>query len=97
MALLLRITNISHPNFHSSHISNLTMKLINLILFLSLSFFLQAQQYSYISDRRFFEPADMIGYDFRPSALEIPNETKMEIDPGEYSFGITFNYLGNLK
>lgn len=69
------------------------MKFTFLSFFLAFSFFLQAQQYTYISDRRFFEPADMIGYDFKPSALEIPDETKMDIDPGEYSFGITFNYL----
>ena len=63
-----------------------------LLLFLS-SIYLQAQHYSFISDRRFFEPADMIGYDFKPTALEIPDQEEREIDPGEYSFGITFNYL----
>ena len=63
-----------------------------LLLFLC-STYLQAQYYSYISDRRFFEPADMIGYDFKPTALEIPDQEEKEFDPGEYSFGITFNYL----
>lgn len=63
------------------------------LLLLICSAYVQAQHYSFISDRRFFEPADMIGYDFKPCALEIPNEEERKIDPGEYSFGITFNYL----
>ncbi|MEZ4931763.1 MAG: hypothetical protein R2788_06570 [Saprospiraceae bacterium] len=69
------------------------MKLTSLVLLLAFSNFLQAQHYTYISDRRFFEPADMIGYDFKPSAMEIPEEERQEIDPGEYSFGITANNL----
>lgn len=54
---------------------------------------LGAQHFSYISDRRFFEPADMIGYDFKPWAMEIPNEEKRDLAAGEYSFGITANNL----
>ena len=69
------------------------MKLTNLILFIAFTASLQAQYYTYINDRRFFEPADMIGYDFKPSAMEIPNEVKRDIDPGEFSFGITANNL----
>ena len=69
------------------------MKLTTLILFLSFAVQLQAQYYTYITDRRFFEPADMIGYDFKPGAMEIPNEEKKDLDPGEYSFGITANNL----
>lgn len=53
---------------------------------------LQAQ-YTYISDRRFFAPDDLVGYDFRPYQMEAPNEDKKELDAGEYSLGITFNNL----
>ena len=50
-------------------------------------------QYTYITDRRFFVPNDLIGYDFRPDRMEIPNEMENELDPGEYSFGISTNNL----
>lgn len=69
------------------------MKLTHLVLFLSLAGYLQAQDYTFISDRRFFEPSEMIGYDFKPSLMEIPEGEKRDLDPGEYSFGITSNYL----
>ena len=69
------------------------MKISSIVLLFFLANCLQAQHYTYITDRRFFEPAEMIGYDFKPGAMEIPNETKRDIDPGEYSFGITANNL----
>ncbi len=69
------------------------MKLTNLFLFLAFANCLHAQYFTYITDRRFFEPADLIGYDFKPGAMEIPNEEVRELDPGEYSFGVTFNNL----
>lgn len=65
----------------------------NLVLFFLTFATLAKAQYTYITDRRFFEPADLVGYDFKPSMKEIPNVRQEEIDPGEYSFGITFNNL----
>jgi hypothetical protein len=65
----------------------------NLVLFfLTLASLAQAQ-FTYITDRRFFEPADLVGYDFKPFMKEIPNDRKEEFDAGTYSFGITFNNL----
>ena len=52
-----------------------------------------AQEYSYISDRVFPDIESFLGYDFKPAVMEIPNESKDEIDPGDYSFGITPNNL----
>lgn len=49
--------------------------------------------FTYISDRKFFLPNNLIGYDFRPNYMEIPNETEEELSPGEYSFGISKNNL----
>lgn len=64
------------------------------IIFLSVSFLGLAQEdYSYISDRKFKDPTDLIGYDFVPGIMEIKGESQQELGPGEYSFGIT---LGNL-
>ena len=52
-----------------------------------------AQDYSYVSDRIFDGPESFFGYDFKPSVMEIPNESKDEIDPGDYSFGVTSRNL----
>lgn len=49
--------------------------------------------YTYISDRKFFAPNDLIGYDFRPGAMEIRGVTERELSPGEYSFGVSRNNL----
>jgi len=69
------------------------MKIAQLLLALLCAVQLQAQ-YTYISDRRFFEPDDLVGYDFKPGMMEIPNEeARTEIDAGEYSFGITYSNL----
>ena len=51
------------------------------------------QDYTYISDRKFPDPSDLIGYNFMPSGMEIPDELEEELDPGDYSFGITRNNL----
>lgn len=65
-----------------------------LIVFCLLPFLAPAQEkYSYISDRIFNDPSDLIGYNFKPSGMEIPDETEEEISPGEYSFGVTMNNL----
>ena len=49
--------------------------------------------YTYITDRKFFLPNDLIGYDFRPDFMEIRNETEKDLSPGEYSFGISNSNL----
>jgi len=64
------------------------------ILLLILAFAKIAEaQYTYITDRRFFEPTDLIGYDFKPDRMEIPNELEEELEPGDYSFGVSANNL----
>lgn len=64
------------------------------ILLLILAFAKIAEaQYTYITDRRFFEPTDLIGYDFKPDRMEIPNQMEDEIEPGDYSFGISAKNL----
>ncbi len=61
-----------------------------LIFFLSASFLGVAQEdYSYISDRKFKDPTDLMGYDFVPGIMEIKGESQQELSPGEYSFGVT--------
>lgn len=50
-------------------------------------------QHTYISDRRFYAPDELIGYDFKPAVKEVPNEQQEELSPGEYSFGITHTNL----
>ena len=49
----------------------------------------QVAQYSYISDRRFTSPDQLMGYDFKPAMREVPGEEPTEIKVGSYSFGIT--------
>lgn len=64
------------------------------VLFItSVSLSFAQESYTYISDRRFFLPSDLIGYDFRPNHMEVPEEYDSEIDPGEYSFGISSSNL----
>ncbi|MGK0366540.1 MAG: hypothetical protein ACI85O_003614 [Saprospiraceae bacterium] len=52
-----------------------------------------AQDYSYVTDRVFDGPESFFGYDFKPSVMEVPNESRDEIDPGDYSFGVTVRNL----
>jgi len=68
------------------------MKLL-LILMLGAYCNVMAQDFTYISDRKFFFPDQLIGYDFRPNYMEIPHETEEELSPGEYSFGISRSNL----
>lgn len=76
-----------------------------LFLLLSLSFAggLFAQDYySYVTDRRFFDPTDLNGYYFNPDYLEIPDkDVKRELKAGSYSFGIgpgnLYVYGGDIK
>lgn len=48
---------------------------------------------SYISDRKFNDPTDLLGYNFRPSSLEIRDVKKQNLVPGSVAFGITQNNL----
>ncbi|MBK9017768.1 MAG: hypothetical protein IPM82_29045 [Saprospiraceae bacterium] len=68
------------------------MKTNLLLMFLTLATWVQAQ-HSYLSDRRFYTPDELIGYDFKPSVKEVPNERQEELTPGQYSFGITHTNL----
>ncbi|MEK7254645.1 MAG: hypothetical protein AAB316_07875, partial [Bacteroidota bacterium] len=69
------------------------MKIAQMLLALLFAAQLHAQ-YTYISDRRFFEPDDLVGYDFKPGMMEVPQEeAQTEIDAGEYSFGVTYSNL----
>ena len=68
-----------------------TLRLPLSIFCLAVSLAAQAQndQFSYISDRRFTSPDQLMGYDFKPAMREVPGEEPKEIKVGEYSFGIT--------
>jgi hypothetical protein len=68
------------------------MKTNFLLIFSLLALWAQAQ-HSYISDRRFFAPDELIGYDFKPAMKEVPNEKQEDLEAGEYSFGITHSNL----
>jgi|GEM_PF-817856 len=66
-------------------------KFFSLLLFIGLYCSLQAQddRFSYISDRKFFSPADLIGYTFLPSEKEYTDGDKEEISPGGVIFAVT--------
>ncbi|HMG14188.1 MAG TPA: hypothetical protein VK590_02005, partial [Saprospiraceae bacterium] len=49
--------------------------------------------YSYVSDRKFKDPTDLLGYNFRPFRWEIKDEKEENITAGSYSFGITQSNL----
>jgi len=73
----------------------MTRVLLPLFLF-CLFFGAQAQQsefYSYITDRKFSDPTDLIGFNFVPGGLEIRDQRMEELDPGDYAFGLTQNNL----
>ena len=69
---------------------------INYIVLIAVLFstFVKAQDnFTYVSDRKFYGPEDLIGYDFRPEFMEIPEEVEQKLAPGSYSFGISSNNL----
>ncbi len=67
------------------------LSFFKIIIFLLFFSSLAAQKsYSYVSDRKFKDPTDLIGYNFRPSELELPDtKTEQKLRPGAYSFGIS--------
>jgi hypothetical protein len=70
-----------------------------LLYFLLFTFTTQAQQYSYVSDRKFNYSSDLLGYTFVPGFAVYPdkedleNSSEVKIGSSEFSFGITQNYL----
>lgn len=69
------------------------IKILIAIILGSFTAAIAQEDFTYISDRKFFLPDNLIGYDFRPNFMEIPNETEEELSPGEYSFGISNSNL----
>ena len=67
------------------------MRLILLTVFVFISFSMSAQEtYSYINERTFKDPTDLIGYNFKPFKMEVPGDyDPTMIEAGQYSFGIT--------
>ncbi len=51
------------------------------------------ENYTFVSDRKFSDPLDLVGYNFCPSAMEIRDQVEEEIEPGVFSFGITQSNL----
>jgi len=64
-----------------------------MLLFCAIGLMAQEQNYSYLTDKKFRDPTDLIGYNFVPSKMEVPNDYEQELGPGEYSFGISRNNL----
>ena len=73
------------------------MKSQELILLFTLfiTFSIQAQEnYSYIFERKFKDPSDLVGYNFIPAKMEVPGTyDAKKLQPGDYSFGIARNRL----
>jgi hypothetical protein len=64
------------------------------VVFTTLLSYASAQKaYSYINDKKFQDPTDLIGYNFRPSEMETKEGGKRNINAGGYSFGITQSNL----
>lgn len=79
--------------------TNFIMKKYFTIMLVLLSIMLQAQHYTYVSDRTFLASSDLLGYTFVPAFIVYPDEYDKEdseevaIGTGEFTFGITQNYL----
>jgi hypothetical protein len=71
------------------------MRLTLLTIFIFISLSVSAQEtYSYINERTFQDPTDLIGYLFKPFKMEIPgNYDPTMIEAGNYSFGVTRSRL----
>ncbi len=88
--------NTPSKPFHSVVFSNsnfMNKILTLLIIVFALAANAQEGDYSYIQDKRFFEPEDVVGYDFKPSAMERSGGREEAIEADSYSFGITTNNL----
>lgn len=67
--------------------------LLSLFIFISVSVSAQ-ETYSYINERTFKDPTDLIGYNFKPFKMEIPGTyDPIMIEAGNYSFGVTRSRL----
>lgn len=71
------------------------MRLILLTVFIFISLSVSAQEtYSYINERIFKDPTDLIGYNFKPFKMEVPGDyDPTMIEAGNYSFGVTRSRL----
>ena len=73
------------------------MKIYFLSLVLLLGLYPQTvtaqNQFSYISDCRFVDLKDLVGYGFFPGFIEVPNAKERALEPGEYTFGFSKNNL----
>ena len=63
--------------------------LLLLILGSSRHSLLAQKGYSFMSDARFIQMEDFVGYNFVPRYKEIPDEGEEELSPGDYSFGLS--------
>jgi hypothetical protein len=68
-------------------------KILTLALVCFASLLMGQKTYSYITDRKFSDPTDLLGYNFRPSLKEIKDAGKTNLNPGSVAFGITQNNL----
>ncbi|MEM6723285.1 MAG: hypothetical protein AAF598_04555 [Bacteroidota bacterium] len=76
-------------NFH------LAIRLVGFAALFSLfgTSLLAQQDYSYVSDRKFKSPSDLIGYTFSPNEIGFPDGSKLDLEKGEISLSIGANYL----
>ncbi|MFK7772013.1 MAG: hypothetical protein AB8F94_07730 [Saprospiraceae bacterium] len=67
------------------------MRVFLLTVFIFISLSVSAQEtYSYINERTFKDPTDLIGYNFKPFKMEVPGDYNPKmVEAGEYSFGVT--------
>jgi hypothetical protein len=70
------------------------MKPIYIFFILFLALQVNAQRdYTFVTDRNFFEVEALLGYDFRPYQFEGADRKLRNLSPGEYSFGVTRSIL----
>lgn len=80
-----------------NHQKDMKIKLV--LAFLIVAFCADAQHFTYITDRVFQQPYDLIGYTFIPNRLEIPdvkdpdNNEMIDLDLDDYEFKISGNYI----
>jgi len=69
--------------------------LLLFLLTMCIAFLGNAQdRYTYSSERKFTDPTDLVGYNFRPAKKETPGDYEAKkIQAGEYSFGISRSRL----